>query len=462
MTPTPSPSLTLRLGAPIAAFTAVLVAGCANVQPGSTQAPAGPATLPREAAPVAAACPDGPPAGARCLRGKDSAGAPYLLVVPERWSGVLFVHAHGGPFLGAPTDARGNEDIKRWSIIVREGHAYAASVFRQGGFAVTTAAEDTERVRGIFVDHVAKPRRTILHGQSWGGMVATRAAELFPKSWDGILLTSSVLAGPATYDFRLDLRAVYQHLCKNHPRPDEPQYPLSLGLPAGATLTNAQLASRVHECLGLNKPAAERTAEQRSRSKLIADVIRVPESSILSHLNWGTFTLADVARRHGGSPFSNIGVRYTGSPDDARLNAELDRAGLRFAADPAARAKFVADVDHNGRLSVPVVSTHGINDSTVFVEGHDTMRARMRAAGHGDKLVQTFVDSREHSYLGDASYPPLFEALLAWVESGRKPTPRGIADSCRALSVRHGSTAADCRFLPDYEVKPLASRIPAR
>ena len=143
---------------------------------------------PPEAAPQSKACPEGVPAGATCLRGQDSASAHYLIVMPAKWSGVLVVHAHGGPSLGTPKTTRADEDIKRWSITVREGHAWAGSVFRQGGFAVTTAAEDTERVRRIFIEHVAKPRKTLLHGQSWGAMVATRTAEMYPKSWDGVLL----------------------------------------------------------------------------------------------------------------------------------------------------------------------------------------------------------------------------------------------------------------------------------
>ena len=147
--------------------------------------------------PQAQACPQGVPDGARCLRGQDSASAHYLIVMPQKWSGVLVMHAHGGPALGPSQARRADEDIQRWAITVREGHAWVGSVFRQGGFAVTTAAEDTERVRRIFVDHVAKPRRTLPHGQSWGAMVATRAAELYPKSWDGILLTGGVVAGPA-------------------------------------------------------------------------------------------------------------------------------------------------------------------------------------------------------------------------------------------------------------------------
>lgn len=197
------------------------------------------ASAPKEVPPAQLACPEGVPAGTQCWRGQDSAGAHYLLAKPAQWSGVLVVHAHGGPALGEPKASRADGDIKRWAITLTEGHAWAGSVFRQGGFAVTTAAEDTERVRRIFVDHVAKPQRTLLHGQSWGAMVATRAAELYPQSWEGILLTSGVVAGPTTYDFRLDLRAIYQHLCQNHPRPDEPAYALSLGLPADSKMTSA-------------------------------------------------------------------------------------------------------------------------------------------------------------------------------------------------------------------------------
>ena len=419
-------------------------------------APWAAAQTPAEAPPQAQPCPAGVPEGARCLRGQDSASAHYLIVMPAQWSGVLVVHAHGGPALGPPQRSRADEDIQRWAITVREGHAWAGSVFRQGGFAVTTAAEDTERVRRIFIDHVAKPRRTLLYGQSWGAMVATRAAELYPTSWEGILLTSGVVAGPTTYDFRLDLRAIYQHLCNNHPRPDEPGYPLAIGLPADSRMTNADLAARADECLGVRKPAAQRSPAQAQKLKTIVDVLKIPESSVVGHLNWGTFTLRDVVAKNGGaSPFGNDQVRYTGSGDDAALNAGVPR----FKADPAAVARFAADVDHQGRFAAPVLGAHGIGDTTVFVDGTDTLRQRMVAAGNSDRLVQAFIDSSEHSYWGDAMYPPLFEALLNWVEKGVKPTPAGIADRCRQLQA---SKPADCRFLPDYVPKPLASRIHPR
>jgi len=410
---------------------------------------------PLEIAPVAQVCPKGTPEEAKCLRGQDTSGAHYLIVIPKQWSGVLVVHAHGGPTLGPPKASRADEDIARWAITVKEGHAWAGSVFRQGGFAVTSAAQDTERVRKIFVDHVARPKRTILHGQSWGGMVATRAAELYPKSWDGMLLTSGVVGGPTTYDFRVDLRAIYQLLCNNHPRPDEIRYPVSHGLPAGVTMSPTDLLARVNECLGLNKPVAQRTAEQMRKIKTIVDVVRIPERSIASHMSWSTFTLQDVTRRNGGSIFGNADVRYKGSDNDTALNATVPR----LSVDPAAAMKFAQDADHSGRFAMPVIAAHGIGDATVFVEGSDMLRQRMQAAGNGSNLVQVFVDSSEHSYWGDAFYPPLFEGLLRWIEQGEKPKPTGIAQRCREL---RANAASECRFLPDYAVKPLASRIAPR
>jgi pimeloyl-ACP methyl ester carboxylesterase len=429
-------SLTLALG----------LAACSSV-------PTAPPPPP-EAAPAVATCPKGVPEGARCWRGIDSAQAHYLLIMPAQWSGVLVVHAHGGPSLGEPKASRNDEDAHRWAITVRAGHAWAASVFRQGGVAVRSAAEDTERVRRIFVQHVAAPKHTLLHGQSWGAGVAAKAAEMFPASWNGVLLSSGVLAGGSrSYDFRLDLRVVYQYLCGNHPKADEPAYPLWMGLPADSKLTRPELAARVDACLGVRKPAAQRTPEQAAKLKTVVDVIRIPERSVLAHLNWATWHFQDIALRRtgGGNPFDNHRVRYVGSPDDNALNAAVPR----YRADPAAAARFAADTDPTGDIRVPVLTVHGIDDATAFVEMDHHFRQVMERAGRGANLVQTFVRSTEHSYLGDATYPALFDALLAWVTQGEKPTPASVSRRCDAGTARWGACAFDTGFTP----KPLDTRV---
>ena len=431
------------------------LAGCAQ---NPTQS-----TGPAEAAPQAAACPKGTPEGARCLRGQDSAQAHYLIVIPAQWNRMLVVHAHGGPTLGEPKASRADEDIERWAITVRAGYAWAGSVFRQGGVAVRSAAEDTERVRRIFVQHVGQPTRTLLHGQSWGANVAAKAAEMYAgpgmrSPYDAVLLSSGVLAGGTrSYDFRLDLRVVYQYLCNNHPRSDEPQYPLWMGLPAESKLTRAELNARVEECLATRKPAAQRTPEQARKLKTIVDVIRIPESSVAAHLAWATWHFQDIAqnRTQGRNPFRNDQVRYQGSADDAALNAAV----LRYKADPAAVARFGDDTDLTGRVAIPVLTVHGINDPTAFVELQSAYRQTLERAGNGGRLVQVYSDHSEHSYLSDPTYVALFEALLGWVEKGEKPTPASVAAGCQRAEAKFG---AGCRIRPDYQPAPLEARVAPR
>jgi alpha-beta hydrolase superfamily lysophospholipase len=431
----------------MALLLAALVAGCA--------------TATHEAAPQAQACPADLPSGTRCLSGRDFAGAYYLIAVPQHWNGTLVLHAHGGPTLGAPTLARTEEDLKRWSIVVKAGYAWAGSSFHQGGVAVHAAAEDTERLRRIFVADVAQPRMTILHGQSWGASVAAVGASMYSqrgqRPYDAVLLTSGVLAGGSrAYDFRLDLRVIYQELCGNHPRPDEPQYPLWMGLPVDAKLTPAELHRRVNDCLALDRPADQRTREQQAKVDTIVRTLHIPATSIQSHMTWATFTYRDIAQRTGGrSVFGNLGARYRGSPDDDALNASV----ARYARDPAALAAFAADTDPDGRIAVPVLTVHAIDDPTAFVEMDDSFLHTMQAAGTADHLVQTFTGHNTHSYLADPVYPTLLAALSAWAQGGPKPTPAQIAQQCEAAQAVYGP---GCRFRPDFRPQPLATRVTAR
>lgn len=75
---------------------------------------------------------------------------------------------------------------------------------------------------------------------------------------------------------------------------NEPPYPLAIGLPVDSKLTNAEVARRADECLGASKPAAQRTPAQALMLKTIVDVLKVPESSVVGHMNWSTFTLRDL------------------------------------------------------------------------------------------------------------------------------------------------------------------------
>jgi hypothetical protein len=450
--------LPLKLRLPYTFAVALPLLGCSTAPELPPQVRATPAA-------IAAPCPKGVAPGTKCLFGRDAAGAHYGLAIPPDWDGQrLVVHAHGGPELGTPKAERVTEDMTRWSLFTRMGWAYAASGFRQGGVAVTSAAEDTERVRQLFIAQVAVPRFTLLHGQSWGAGVAARTADLYgtPRSgrppYDAVLLTSGVLGGGSqSYDFRLDLRVVYQAVCANHPKADEPAYPLWHGVPLDSKLTRAELAARVDECTGVRKKPAERSAAQQRNLDTLLAVVRIPERSLVGHLNWATWHFQDIAfKRTGGrSPFGNAKVAYRGSADDAALNAKVQR----YAADPQADAVFDADTDPQGRFGVPVLTVHAIDDPTAFVELESAFRDTVARAGNLDRLVQTYTADSEHSYLGDVQYVAATDALVAWAQRGEKPTPQAVAERCKALEAAWGT---GCRYRPDYTPPPLAQRVPAR
>lgn len=448
----------------LAAALAALTTACSQLPTPSPTLQGAAAIAPTpaaETAPVPTPCPSDLAAVAHCLSGQDSAGAYYLIAMPSRWNGNLVLHAHGGPALGAPKLQRSEDDLKRWSIMVRAGYAWAGSTFRQGGVAVRAGAQDTERLRQIFVQDVARPKHTLLHGQSWGAGVAAKAAEMFQttadgkRPYDGVLLTSGVLAGGTrSYDFRTDLRVVYQTLCNNHPLPTEAAYPLNIGLPRDAQMTPAELQARVNDCLGLDTSAAERTPAQQRKIQTISDVVHIVPGSIQGHMAWATFHYREVVQQRtgGASPFGNMGADYRGSADDAALNAAV----LRYRADPAALARFGEDTDLTGNIPVPVLTVKGVKDPTAFVELDAYFKATMERGGSGERLVQTFTQHNTHSYLSDPTYPTLMAALLRWVDDGIKPTPESIARQCLGMEATFGK---GCAFVPGYVPAALNTRV---
>ena len=407
-----------------------------------------------------ASCPAALPQGTECWQGKDDNGSYYWIARPRDWNGVLVMHSHGGPRTAAPKPDSEVEDLDRFAVIVKEGFAIAAPSYREGGYVGIAAAEDTENLRRIYVARFGAPRRTIAHGQSWGGGVAAHLIERYGKApdgkpqYDGAMLTSGLVAGNAVgYDFRADLRAVYQYYCRNHPRPDEAQYPLWAGLPTGSTMTSRELERRIDECTGVHTPAEKRTAEQQRNLRNILAVIRIPEGSRVGHVNWATFLFRDiVAKRLGGrNPFTNAGVRYAGSDDDDALN----KAVQRFTADPEAAAKFAADGKLAGKVALPVVTMHAIDDPVVFVEQDSTYRAKLEAGGSADRLVQTWTRESVHSYLQSPEYAALLEALMRWIDAGEKPSAKSIAAACETHARRY---EGGCRFDVGYRPRPLEER----
>lgn len=415
---------------------------------------------PGEASP----CPSGLPAGAQCYAGRDPAGAYYWIAVPKAWNGVLVVHTHGGPSLKTPGPDDPVADLQRFAVTVDEGFAWAGSSYRHAGFGVRDAAEDTDNLRRLFWSRFGRPRHTLLHGQSWGANVAAKTAELYAADpsgrpiYDGVILTSGVLGGGTrSYDFRADLRAVYQYYCRNLPGPGEAPYPLWQGIGAGVKMKREEIAARINDCTGADLPAAARSPGQQRALSNILKVVKVPERTLVSHMDWATLTFRDLVLRQlrGLNPFSNQGVVYAGSDDDRALNEGV----ARFSASQAGVEALAYDADLSGALTAPTLTLHAEDDPTAFVELEDVYRQTVAKAGRSRLLVQSFTDEHEHQKEATPEYAALFRAMLAWIDRGTKPTPRSLAAICETARQTYGEA---CHFDPDFAPKPLETRVYSR
>jgi len=397
-------------------------------------------------APVA--CPAAVGAQVDCHEARDASGAWLLVALPRAWNRRLVVHAHGGPRLEAPKAGDSAEDLDRFAVMVRAGYAWIGTTYRRGGYGVRMAAADVDASRRAFWARWGRPERTLLHGQSWGGNVAAKAAELYAldidgrANYDGVLATNGMLyGGTRGYGFRADLRAVYQYYCRNHPAPDEPQYPLWQGLPADAPMTRADLRARVDACTGIDRPAAKRTPAQAAALRDILAVTGVAEKQLVAHLAWGTFHFRDVVQKRlgGRNPFDNSRTVYRGSRDDTALNAGVER----FSADPAAVAALAYDADLSGLIVLPTVTVHARHDPTVSYEADAAYAATVRAAGRGHLLLQALTDESDHSRLQDATQLTALQVLEHWLDAGTRPSAEAFGETCaRAWRQRDA-----CRFI---------------
>jgi pimeloyl-ACP methyl ester carboxylesterase len=402
--------------------------------------------------PDTVACPEAIAAIAACYTTKLDTGAYLLAAVPRNWNGNLIVFAHGGPGPVLPSATYGMGSLRRYSLEVKLGYAWIASTYRYLGFGVQQSADDTDQARQYFIDHFDKPRRIIIHGASYGGLVGAMLIERYGANYDGAFFNSGMLAGAvAGYQFRADLRAVYQYYCKNLPRAGELQYPIWRGLPAESRMTLDELTARIDECTGIRTSAATRTELQKRNLANILAVGGFRESVLIRHMQYGTFNFRDIANiTLGKSPFSNLHSVYRGSDDDEALN----RGVIRFEADPAGIAALKADAEPKAALAIPLMAIHSINDPQVSVNAEAFYRDLAKATGSANKLVQAYTDENGHTAQTDAEIAAALGGLMQWIESGTHPSPQSVATACENLRV---NLTGPCRYRPDFEPKGYAT-----
>jgi hypothetical protein len=416
---------------------------------------------------VRAQCPPGVPPGTNCVAGVDAHGAFFLIGVPANYNGRLVLWNHG--YTLAPPAPLAAGDLGVGLLALSQGFAAAASSFRPdaiglSGWQVRDAAADTENLRQRFVQLVGRPHKTYIVGASEGGLITAETIERFARdeegrlNYDGALpMCGPVAGGDANWCGGFDLRAVYQYYCQNLPRANELQYPLYFGLAPNNTLTAQNVAARVNECTGVLQPAATRTAQQARNLANILGVEKIPESFLITDIEFATFGLQEVTlvRTNGLSPVTNAGVKYRGSDDDAALNAGVFRAGF----NPSAIAWLNGAYNPTGDVEIPTITMHTIGDGLVIVENEHEYREEFAEEHDQRKLFQIYTNAGGHCQFSNSELAAAFEALVNWVEKKERPTKEGVIAACAQFQTIFGDT---CNINPTFRPGEFEARIPAR
>ena len=422
------------------AFAALALGACGTDDPTAVAPP-----------PTASTCITGLSAAATCYAGTQLSGATYQIAMPTNWNGILVIVARGA----TPVPATELRTFGASRSLLRDGGlALAATTYRSETPLARDATDDVEELRQIFVAKFGRPKRTIAWGLSFGGLVAARCAERI-GTFDGVVSLCGLVAGTLRSLYtQLDVRTVYQYYCRNLPRTDESPYNLFLGLAPQTALTTADVQARVNDCTGINLPAAQRSAVQRENLSNILAVLRIPESGLLTNMDAATALLKTFVQETlgGHNPLQNANVRYAGSSDDVALNRDVPR----YSAENQTATMLAASDDPTGRLRIPVLTLHAIDDPRAFVENQTAYRALVTKAGAQANLFQAFTSQGGHCSFTTAEQLGALQVVLDWIDTKTPPTSASLAAACEKYRVEFGTS---CRFNAGFLPAALETRL---
>ena len=385
---------------------------------------------------------------ARCFGGRDPSGAYYLIAIPNHHNGMLLVHAHGGPRYFPPSPEGSDADLERFSVMVRAGYSWVGSTYRAAGYGVRQAAEDVDVSRRIYWNEFGRPKRTFLHGQSYGANIAAKLAEqsavdaVGRRIYDGVLLTSGAIGDRIdTYEKQVDLLSVYQYYCEDPFIFQEAGLVQDPKLSSFAAVDWPRLEVRIQHCTGAGLPENSRSTEQLRRLAGILGVTGGTSRGLVDRIGLAQKRLHDIIANFlsGENPFDTSDHYYSGSVDDAALNAEI----RRFTGSRRARDELFYDYKLSGILLSPTIMLNAKQDPVVAFETSAAYLAAAEKMGREHLLLRLASLEDEHSTLARSGLLAILNALVSWVESGTRPTPMQVVDLCQDYARK---TFSDCRL----------------
>jgi hypothetical protein len=310
-----------------------------------------------------------------------SAGAHFRLHVPRSWNRSVIVAA--GAYSPSPvTFVAGQSPGPFAEALVRQGYAYAETGYSAGGVAIAEGLADVRALRAHFIELYGVPQRTLIVGESKGGLIALLIAESPGAGFDGAMAISGLLSAPAAF-----FSSAFDLLSAFHDR-----FPAGLPSPLRVPDTyvaNEQTLSAVVNTLAANAKSA---AILRSQAG-----VRTNEE-LAELLAFHTDALRDLQRRCGGNAFGPAPV-----------------------VDPAAERCVRNLPGPTGALRVPFVAVDTAYDPVIPSWSAERYLKLLDRTGSRNSFLREVVQAEGHLNVSLENRLRAFRTLVEWVTAGRRP-----------------------------------------
>ena len=130
-------------------------------------------------------------------------GAAFTIELPTTWNGTLLLYSHGyrnaqpvpPNFDPVSTTAAAASDEETARTLLSQGYALAGSAYKSNGWAVADGVTAAEDLYAYFSQKIGTPFRTIVWGDSLGGLITQTIAEKHPEWVDGAAPLCGAVAG---------------------------------------------------------------------------------------------------------------------------------------------------------------------------------------------------------------------------------------------------------------------------
>ncbi len=413
------------------------------------------------------AAPTGHADQAKRYTGELADGAKWIADVPPHFNGTLMLFSHGY----GPLQARNAPNAKTRDALLKRGYALVGSSYSGSSrWALNVAVKDQFDTLSAVrkkVPAVREPKRTLAWGESMGGLVNSLVAQHGRGRVAGALSACGIVAGGLDFnEYQTDGDYAINQLLVSG----------GSGGPGGSDdsgssgdsersrkqikvsgFSSDEEAAASGKALADVVQGAQSTAQGRARTALVAALRNQP--------NWSSgrrppkahdyeaqekqqaeglvkmslpFTLGaryQVEKAEGGPVYSNAGVNYAQllrhSHDFPQVQALYKKADLDLdkdlakltrnahtEADPAAVRNMERTAVPSGHLAVPNLTLHTTDDPLNPAPQESEYARKVRSAGDGSMLRQTYVHATGHCTFKPANWLAVLNALEHRLDTG--------------------------------------------